>query len=324
LTIIIIIYIVQCSNNKIIKKAFTLLHQFGINNKLIAPDNIDKTQKEEGTLHSKAVNLLIVLTLLGLAIAISCSSSSSSDPVCSDLTVNIVGQGSVDIDPELECYNPGDTVELYADPDELYDFYMWESSEITFESGAEYLDEIELIYGSIDITLTAYFVPGVIDEGEPECYDEYEDTYNGGCNSDPEVFQTIISGNEIHGTSGHYMYQELYYRDTDWFEYVATGDESLTWSIYADFIPLLFIIDGTAGCDSMGIVIDSIGSLNDTLTITADITEGTYWLWAGPASGDTMACGAEYTAWFTAEPIVAVAKNTLKEVDSVDLSPLGR
>ena len=47
--------------------------------------------------------------------------------------------------------------------------------------------------------------PEAIAEGEPNVVDEYVDTYNGGCNSTPNVFGTITCGQTVCGTAGDYL-----------------------------------------------------------------------------------------------------------------------
>ena len=43
---------------------------------------------------------------------------------------------------------------------------------------------------------------GAIEEGEPDCYDDFDDAYNGGCNSEPPVFLPINCSETYYGTSG--------------------------------------------------------------------------------------------------------------------------
>jgi len=70
----------------------------------------------------------------------------------------------------------------------------------------------------------------VVDEGEPPISDGYVDNYNGGCNSDPFVIQTIDWVNSVddgyavlHGVEGGYSFEGSDYRDTDWFD-VTVGE----------------------------------------------------------------------------------------------------
>ncbi len=276
-------------------------------------------------MHFNFAKFVFPAILVGFFVSIGCNSDSSSNPICLELDVDVIGQGTVEIDPIDDCYIPDDTIYLSAIPSEGYEFAYWESDDIVFESGSEYLDEIELYFGRNDITLTANFELAFIVEGEPDCYDDYDDSYNGGCNSTPEVFQAINNDVEIHGKSGHYMFQDtLNYRDTDWYEYEATGDEVLTWTVYAEFNPLLFIIDGRDGCADSLALIDTFSVAYDTLTLEAQVQAGTYWMWVGPDNGDTSSCGTEYTAWFTATTAVAAANKILRCSEKKYFSPLVR
>jgi hypothetical protein len=77
-----------------------------------------------------------------------------------------------------------------------------------------------------------------VPEGEPPLVMDYVDNYNGGCNSTPNVFQDIHWIDEsgcghLAGVSGWYSFTGLTYRDTDWFNIVAAGDE-VTVRIVAD------------------------------------------------------------------------------------------
>lgn len=56
---------------------------------------------------------------------------------------------------------------------------------------------------------------GATPEGEPVCYDDYEDNFNGGCGSNPTVFGNISCGETVCGTSGTFLFQSSQYRDTD-------------------------------------------------------------------------------------------------------------
>ena len=78
--------------------------------------------------------------------------------------------------------------------------------------------------------------PGGTPEGEPPLVDDYEDAYNGGCNS-PEYgipFQELYgdaNGDLVFcGVAGWYVYDGANYRDTDWFHLYAgpTGTVEVT------------------------------------------------------------------------------------------------
>jgi len=216
--------------------------------------------------------------------------------------------GVVQFDPELDYYAAGDTVSIEALADSDHEFRRW-------LVGSTYYDTnpLELVMDSADVEITVYYYTY---EGEPECYTDYEDAYNGGCNSDPEVFQTIQSGESILGETGVYEYSASYHRDTDWYEYVTTANELLTWKVTSNYNLTLYIIYGTGGCDSLSILNSGDCNAGDTVMITEEVEPGTYWMWIGPYSSNdiTTECGSTYTAWFNASSIT-VANMVKHEID---------
>jgi hypothetical protein len=137
--------------------------------------------------------------------------------------------------------------------------------------------------------------PGGILEGEPNCYDNYVDNYNGGCNSSPFVFQNINCNTTICGTSGTYLYNGLNYRDTDWFRLVVQQSTTLTFKCVAEFPLQTFLLNaGTENCSTY-IQIDYRQVIAcDTATITKCVQAGVYWLWVGPSVYDSYPCPLEY------------------------------
>jgi len=138
---------------------------------------------------------------------------------------------------------------------------------------------------------------GYILENEPVCQNNWVDIWNGGCNSDPYVFETINCGAVILGTSGTYDYYGGSYRDTDWFQIDVTEGSDIVMQGMADFDVQFVIIDGRLGCDGV-IVSSGLASAGQTLTIqAANVPAGTYWLWAGPQGFTGVPCGTQY--WFS-------------------------
>lgn len=94
--------------------------------------------------------------------------------------------------------------------------------------------------------------PGATPEGEPDCYDGYDDVYNGGCNVDPfPVFQEIEPACDpivICGTTGVFMVDDEVYRDTDWFELNVTDAALICIGGEAEVPALFSILDGRGGC----------------------------------------------------------------------------
>jgi hypothetical protein len=139
--------------------------------------------------------------------------------------------------------------------------------------------------------------PGAMNEGEAPCGPGYEDHYNGGCNSDPLVFQDILpSMNDIHivGTSG--TYDDLR-RDTDWYQIYASATNTITISAIAQFPLLIFFLDGNLplGCDDPGLVISSAtGAPCEEISLTETLAPGIYWIWVGPSVFSCQPCDLEY------------------------------
>ena len=149
--------------------------------------------------------------------------------------------------------------------------------------------------------------PGGTPEGEPDCYENYEDVINGGCNSDPFVFSPITCNETICGTSGTYVYYGSSYRDTDWFEIELPAATTLTWDVCASFPVQIFILDANqGGCSNIVVSASASGSANVLTTCQASVAAGTYWLWVGPSTFSGVTCGSAYVATLTADPDVCM------------------
>jgi len=145
--------------------------------------------------------------------------------------------------------------------------------------------------------------PNGIEEGEPDCGPDYVDEYNGGCNSEPSIFQPIALYDIICGTSGTYLYGSNNYRDTDWFEYTAVDSEQLTFTAVGEFAILIFIIDaGSGNCLDHTIISNASGDECDTVSLTHTPTPGqTYWYWVGPSVFSGWDCPLDYVATLEGE-----------------------
>ncbi len=144
--------------------------------------------------------------------------------------------------------------------------------------------------------------PGSIPEGEPICHDDYEDDYNGGCNSDPYVFQDIECGDVICGESGTYLLDGSNARDTDWYRVEMYESGTITWTVEAEFPVLIFIIDAASeDCSDFVIMETGSGDPFEIVEISADVDPGVYWLWVAPSVFDGVPCGSEYVATLTCD-----------------------
>jgi len=149
--------------------------------------------------------------------------------------------------------------------------------------------------------------PGATPEGEPDCYDNYYDTVNGGCNSVPNVFSPITCGETVCGTSGTYLYNGSSYRDTDWYQIVLPAATTLTWDVCSTFPVQIFILDANqGGCDNIVVSASTAGSAYIMTSAQASVAAGTYWLWVGPSTFSGVACGSAYVATLTTDPNVCI------------------
>ncbi len=138
-------------------------------------------------------------------------------------------------------------------------------------------------------------------EAEPDCYDDYVDLTNMGCNADTgqtPTFTAITAGASICGTAGNFLVGgTTQSRDTDWYRIVVPGDAMLTWSGVAEFELLLFIIDaGSEDCVDYQILDNASAPACSTVIVSVPVVAGVYYLWAGPAQFTGTACGSIYEA----------------------------
>ncbi len=138
-------------------------------------------------------------------------------------------------------------------------------------------------------------------EGEPLCADNYQDTYNSGCNGYPEVFQDIACGDTILGTSGVFRRGSGIERDMDWFRVTITERSIITLSVIAEFDVYLILSDYCPGCD--GGLSESFGPMCELVQTRAlCLPPGSYILAVFPQDWSYLPCGTEYRMWVTCEP----------------------
>ena len=147
--------------------------------------------------------------------------------------------------------------------------------------------------------------PGGIAEGETVCSDEYDDVYNGGCNADPIVFQTVNCGDVICGTTGNFVVGTTNTRDTDWFELTLTEPKVVTFTVEGEFGKLIYIIQPGSPdpCDdAIDMATASTERCIDAVA-SATLDVGTYWLFVAPNVFTGIACGTPYNATIVCEDL---------------------
>ncbi|MGD8450984.1 MAG: hypothetical protein PVJ57_04125 [Phycisphaerae bacterium] len=106
------------------------------------------------------------------------------------------------------------------------------------------------------------------------------DDTNGGCNMDVPAFEPIVCSETLCGT----IWADGGTRDTDWFEYRATADDTMTWTVEAEFDVVIGLVE--TNTPGSGDCADTTGYLNP-YTTGADctpvsisvpvVTDGIYW-----------------------------------------------
>ena len=141
-------------------------------------------------------------------------------------------------------------------------------------------------------------------EGEPTCFDDYDNLFNGGCSVERGGFSPISLGETICGESGVFLVGFDEMPDWDWYEIEVTEPTDLTWKVQAEFPPAIWILDGNDGCDAE-ILDEALAFECDVLSVAASVEPGTYWLVITPwLFVDSASCGAGYTATVGPEPII--------------------
>jgi hypothetical protein len=142
--------------------------------------------------------------------------------------------------------------------------------------------------------------PGAVDEMEPNC-GLPDDTVNGGCNSDPPVFTPVACGDDVCGTAAAGGGT----RDTDWYAVTLVDDTQVTWEGSASFPFLIGIVDNGGIPDCAGVsafLTFATGGAGQTISVSACLPAGTWWLFAAPDSFDGVPCPSDYSMTVSCEP----------------------
>jgi hypothetical protein len=147
-------------------------------------------------------------------------------------------------------------------------------------------------------------ITGAIHEGEGECHDEWEDHFNGGCNSAAQTFSHLAGMPDgapfvVCGTSGTYEAEGLSYRDTDWYELEVATPSTITFECSAEFPLLIFMLDGNNGCEDFETIDDAEADECEIASLQHTFDRGTYWFWVGPAVFAGVPCGSDYVMTIT-------------------------
>jgi hypothetical protein len=140
-----------------------------------------------------------------------------------------------------------------------------------------------------------------IPEGEPTCYDDYVDNYNGGCNSSGWSWSYIpVSPGPVCGESGVYDFGGSTYRDTDWYlisPYVyPCGDVPISITVEAEFGVLFGFVEGVPDCTAPAFYSYTTAAECTPITLTEYLPCVPIAIFVAPSSWDpAYTCGLEYS-----------------------------
>jgi len=178
-------------------------------------------------------------------------------------------------------------------------FWLWvgPSAFIGIPCGEEYMMTIDG-YSAADCDVVC--PGGGLPEGEPLCQLDYVDSWNGGCNSEPDVFQVLdphAGTITVCGEAGVYPNTGMCFRDTDWYQITLDQPRAIEMCAYAEFPIWLFILGGS--CDAYQSLAYTAANACELGCVSAALDPGTYWLWIGPAGWMPIDCGSRYTMTVT-------------------------
>jgi hypothetical protein len=198
------------------------------------------------------------------------------------------------------------SIDFTSQPGHTYDIVIDGYSN---DCGDYTLDIYEIVPGNLECP------DGALLEGEPDCYDDYDDHFNGGCNATPPVF-TYLTGTPqgepftVCGTSGTFYFGGEGTRDTDWFQLDVSEENAITFQCVAEFPLGISILDGNAGCDGMQYLDFASADPFEPATLTRTLAPGTYWFWVGPLNFGGVPCGSAYVMTITGYTAVVTPAET--------------
>ena len=137
-------------------------------------------------------------------------------------------------------------------------------------------------------------------EGEPVCFDNYVDTFNGGCDAETVAFSPISMCESICGQGGAFVQDLSIVPEFDWYEISVDSATELTWTVEAEFPIVTAIVDGTLGCAAGSVIAQDVAGECESLSISTPVAAGIYWLVVVASQpNDLAACGGHYTATVT-------------------------
>ncbi len=149
-------------------------------------------------------------------------------------------------------------------------------------------------------------------ENEPDCYDDFIDDTNGGCNSTPNVFSTVSSGETIAGKAGTYLINGIVEaRDTDWYTLTLDAPKVVHITGMAEFPLLIGLL--VPPCPGLPYYFGTAGPCTELNINSTTLDPGEYWIVALPSVFSGVTCGSDYYFTVTVEDPPAAPANDLCE-----------
>ncbi len=136
-----------------------------------------------------------------------------------------------------------------------------------------------------------------VPEGEPTCYDGYDDHYNGGCNATPNIFSIQpIGDTTVCGESGVFDFGGSTYRDTDWYQIYPCGGAPISITVEAEFGVLFGFVEGIGDCVAPAFYSYTTAAECTPTTLTEYLPYGAFAIFVSTDSWDlSYVCGSEYS-----------------------------
>jgi hypothetical protein len=136
-----------------------------------------------------------------------------------------------------------------------------------------------------------------VPEGEPTCYDGYDDQYNGGCSS--LTWSYIPAGPGpfvVCGEGGVFDFGGSTYRDTDWYLIYPCGGVPISITVEAEFGVLFGFVEGVPECTNPGFLSYAFADQCTPSTLTEYLPCGSFAIFVSTDEWDpAYACGLEYS-----------------------------
>ena len=133
---------------------------------------------------------------------------------------------------------------------------------------------------------------GAVQENEPNCGIP-TDTFNGGCNSTPNVFSNLVCDDTGVTVCGKYGAVGGT-RDTDWYRVTMTSPGTLTVCMTGEYPSATAILNAVCPPTAVDILDFQVGDPCVPFCATANVAAGTYYIFAATNGFDGFACDGDY------------------------------